>query len=323
MAPSDPPPSEEGDREAEAAAARAALAEFGVAAESVELVARSENVTFRVRTKDADFALRLHRPGYQSLTELNSERTWTRALSEAGFSVPAGVRAPDGRDFVTAGPWLAGLARWVAGEAVGSENPSPALYFRLGEMAADLHAHSALWAPPAGFSRRVLDADGLMGAEPNWGRFWEHPALSAGERDLFERARAALRGALLDLPRDGRRFGMIHADLHPGNLVVDGEQLGLIDFDDAAFGWYLYDLAVALVHHQGKAGFDDLAAALLAGYRSRRALGQEEAARLPMFLLVRRLAVIGWLHQRPEIDAAQHLASITPLTAALCEEFLS
>jgi Ser/Thr protein kinase RdoA (MazF antagonist) len=299
------------------------LAAFGIGAGRVEFAARSENVTFRVRTIGGDYALRLHRPGYQTLAELNSERAWTAALGEAGFAVPAGVRAPDGRDFVAAGPWLAGLARWVPGETVGAETPSPTLFARLGEMAADLHAHSATWRAPAGFTRRVLDADGLMGADPNWGRFWEHPDLTPEERALFERTRAALHGALAALPREPAHFGMIHADLHPGNLLVDGERLSLIDFDDAAFGWYLYDLAVTLMHHQGKPGFDDLAAALLAGYRSRRALSAEEPARLPMFLLVRRLAVIGWLRQRPEIDAADRLAAMKPLTRQLCEGFLA
>jgi Ser/Thr protein kinase RdoA (MazF antagonist) len=305
------------------AGADEALAAFGTAAEHIQLVARSENVTFRVRTKEGDFALRLHRPGYQSLAELNSERAWTRTLSEAGFAVPIGMRAPDGRDFVAAGPWLAGLARWVPGAVLETEAPAPALYARLGEMAAGLHAHSEGWRAPPHFTRRALDADGLMGPEPNWGRFWEHPALTGEERALFARIRAALREALGALPRDPGHFGMIHADLHPGNLLVENGALALIDFDDAAFGWYLYDLAVALMHHQGKPGFAELTAALLAGYRARRPLAEDEAAGIPMFLLIRRLAVIGWLGQRPEIDAAGYLASMKPLTCELCDAFLA
>jgi Ser/Thr protein kinase RdoA (MazF antagonist) len=79
---------------------------------------------------------------------------------------------------------------------------------------------------------------------------------------------------------------------------------------------------VALVHYQRREDFDELQGALLAGYRDRRALSDEDEARLPMFLLVRRLAVIGWLHQRPEVDSGEYLAGMKPLTCRLCEDFL-
>ena len=74
-------------------AAMRALAHFPVDAEHVELIAHSENVTFRVSVSggDTDYVLRLHRPGYNSIEELDSERAWTRALKEAGIPVPASL----------------------------------------------------------------------------------------------------------------------------------------------------------------------------------------------------------------------------------------
>ena len=317
----------------ELVAAREALAAFGVEARTVELAARSENITFKVEAPGGPYALRLHRPGYNSLPELISERVWTRALTEAGFAVPVGLRTADGADYVAVtleGGEVrqAGLTRWTTGEVLAGQiedDPDPAAWFaRLGAIAAGLHTHSAAWTPPPGFTRRVLDADGLMGPEPDWGPFWEHAALTPGEQALMAAARAKLHGALTALPRDSASWGMIHADLHHGNLLIAGDALSVIDFDDAAFGWYLYDLAVALTHYQRREDYSVLQGALLAGYRSRRALSAEDEARLAMFLLVRRLAVIGWLHQRPEVDTAgEYLAGMKPLTCRLCEEFLS
>ena len=40
--------------------------------------------------------------------------------------------------------------------------------------------------------------------------------------------------------------GLIHADLHLGNAVFEGDHVKLIDFDDCGTGPRLYDLAVAL-----------------------------------------------------------------------------
>lgn len=312
-------------------AARRALAAFGVTPLSIEPAARSENITFRVESAEGAYALRLHRPGYNSIAELEAERVWTAALAGAGFAVPVALKTLEGRDYVPVTlpdgeVRQAGVTRWIPGEllekAITDQNMTP-WFARLGEIAARLHAHSAAWTPPPGFTRRVLDADGLMGEAPSWGPFWRHAGFSHGEQTLMARARARLHAMLAALPRDRQHFGMIHADLHHRNLVIDGEALSIIDFDDAGFGWYVNDLAVALMHQQGRPNFSALQAALLAGYRARRPLSAEEEARLPMFLLVRRLAVIGWLHQRPEVDAAQYVADMKPLTLQMCETFLA
>ena len=47
--------------------------------------------------------------------------------------------------------------------------------------------------------------------------------------------------------------------------------------------------------------------AFLSGYREVRALPEAEAAQLPLFLLVRSLVQLGWLHERPEIDPGEWL----------------
>jgi Ser/Thr protein kinase RdoA (MazF antagonist) len=313
-------------------AARAALAAFGIKASSMELAARSENITFRVGAESGEYSLRLHRPGYHDRAELESERLWTRALRDAGHAVPEGILTPDGRSYVEVAVGgetrLAGMTRWIPGEVLadvmkreGDAAPVADNLRRLGEIAAGLHAHSETWRPPTGFARHDIDADGLMGEAPHWGAFWEHAAVTPAERALMTATRTRLHGFLAALPRDPAHWGMIHADLHHGNLLVDEGRLTVIDFDDAAFGWYLYDLAVALHAYNTRPDFDALQGALLAGYRSRRALSAEDEARLPAFLLARGLAVIGWLHQRPEIDPGPRLAELKAEALEGCEKF--
>jgi Ser/Thr protein kinase RdoA (MazF antagonist) len=104
-------------------------------------------------------------------------------------------------------------------------------------------------------------------------------------------------------------FSMIHADLHPGNVLIGRGSLAVIDFDDAAFGWHMYDLAVALVFYERNHGFTGLRDALVEGYRGVRALSDEALRLLPMFLLIRRMVQLGWLHQRPEIAAPPSLTA--------------
>jgi Ser/Thr protein kinase RdoA (MazF antagonist) len=317
-------------------AARAALKAFPIEPEAVELVALSENVTFRVtdQSDGAAYVLRLHRPGYHTHEELNSERVWTRAQAEAGIDVPIPLTTRSGGDYVGVPiPALrqqrqAGMTRWTEGELLaevlkrGDDAEAPARYFeQLGAIEAAMHDQSSRWRPPPTFARHAVDRDGLMGDAPFWGPFWDHPVFAPAERRLVIATRDRIRGAMDRLGRDPAIFGMIHADLHDGNLLVGAERLTVIDFDDCGFGWHLYDIAVALGHQQRSPGFEALRDAFVRGYRSRRALGDDALALLPMFLLVRSLAVIGWLLQRPEIDASRTIRGSADRLLAHCEAF--
>lgn len=317
-------------------AAREALKAFPIDPDGLELVSLSENVTFKVRdrTDGADYVLRLHRPGYHTSAELDSERIWTRALAEAGIAVPIPLPTRTGGDYVSVPvPALnqqrqAGMTRWIEGELLSEVlrgEPGPAVHERcfeqLGALEAAMHNQSAAWRPPPSFTRHAVDRDGLVGEAPFWGPFWDHPVFTPAERALVIATRDRIRGVMDRMGREPAVYGMIHADLHHGNLLADGERLTVIDFDDCGFGWHVYDMAVALWHQQRSPRFAAIQAAFVRGYRTRRALSDETVAQIPMFLLVRGLAQIGWLLQRPEIDASDTLRAAADRVLAQCEAF--
>src|SRR5262245_19621836 len=232
---------------------------------------------------------------------------WIRALLEAGIAVPRPLRTRDGADFVEiaidalAQRRLVGVSSWTEGEMLAKvlrhrkdTRDLEHFFGQIGRIAASMHTQSARWSIPAGFRRHALDADGLLGEAPFWGRFWEHPALTAAERTLLASMRPVLRGALDRYGRTQDTYGVIHADLHPGNWVLLGEQLTAIDFDDAGFGWHAYDVAVALFHFREAPTYSAIEAAFVRGYRSLRPMSEQTLALLPMFSLIRALAIIGW-----------------------------
>lgn len=312
-------------------AAERAVSAWSINLAAIELVSLSENAVFRVDATDgARYALRIHRPGYSSLPELESELIWTEALGEAGIDVPAAVRTPDNRGYVSvstpgwATPRQVGLVGWLDGGTLGHllekapDDSARAQHFaELGRAMARMHEHTTNWTPPSTFVRRVWDADGLVGHDPLWGRFWELPELSAEQRTLLLRARESIWQELTDYGCDAAGFGLIHADLHSYNVLVHGDRFTVIDFDDAGFGWHQYDLAVALSGLRGDPTFPAMQRALIDGYRAVRPLPAEALGLLPLFLLVRRLVSLGWLHGRPELD---HGNRVAPLIAAACEE---
>jgi Ser/Thr protein kinase RdoA (MazF antagonist) len=309
--------------------ARAALQHWGLEARELALLKYRENAVFRVEASDGRrYALRVHRAGYHSDAELRSELAWMQALLADGFDVPELVPTPDGELFVVAThadvpePRQLDLFAWVEGQPLGSvegslqgDADSLAGTFRtIGVLAARLHNQAARWTPPSGFTRHAWDTEGLVGEQPFWGRFWELAALTDEQRALINRARLRVRGELAQLERTPRNYGLIHADFAPENLMVDGSKIRLLDFDDAGYGWHLFEIATSLYFHIGQPYFAAIERATLDGYRSERELTAADEAQLPLFYTARSFTYLGWVHTRQETETAREL---TPMLVDL------
>ena len=286
-----------------------ALTEWELEDARLQPVGISENITFRVDAADKRYVLRIHRPGYHTLAELESEQVWTAALLEAGLDVPVPVRTREGRGYATlpfeGGERHIGMLEWVNGELLGNiisrEPVAFAPHFRaVGRIAAAIHNQSSGWTVPSGFRRHRFDADGLLGDDAFWGPFWNLPQMRPAQGDVITSARRVIAFELSRLEHSAETFSLIHADLHPYNVVVGDQGLHIIDFDDAGFGWHHYELAVALHYHREDDRFGDIQAALVDGYREARPLADSVVTMLPMFLLVRSLVHLAWRAQRPE-----------------------
>ena len=305
--------------------ASAALAHWGLAATDMHLIKYRENAVFRVELADGRrVALRIHRHAYHSDAELHSELQWLDALAVAGIPVPQILPAQDGSLFrnvqVPAVPEArqVDIFAWVEGRQLGSVEAGVELdlptvrgiYRTIGTLAARLHEHSTRWTLPEGFVRHAWDADGLAGATPFWGRFWELEQLNDEERSLLVKARDAVHAGLSaygsDPANDGR-YGLIHADLVAENQRDNGADVRLIDFDDAGFGWHLFELATALYFESDAPHFETAFAALVEGYRSVRDLPEAQLAHMPLFFAARSFTYLGWIHTRPETETARTL----------------
>jgi Ser/Thr protein kinase RdoA (MazF antagonist) len=317
------------------ARARRALAAWGLPDQQPELLKYRENAVFKVRLGDGGkAALRLHRPGYHSEAALHSELLWMDDLRHNGLNVPQPVAALDGSLLVSldgAEPQYADLIGWVDGRQIGEgsrplDRPAEEIaqiYQSLGAAMARMHDVSDRWTPPPGFSRPAWDGKGLLGENPLWGRFWDCTGLSAADRSFLSGLRSRLQRRLAAVAAE-LDYGLIHADLVRENVLVDGERVAMIDFDDCGYGFRLFDIATALLRGRRDPHYELIEASLLAGYRALRPLSDEALSHLPLFLLLRGLTYIGWVGDRPDLpDAAErmarYVADVSEL-AALLEE---
>ena len=285
---------------------------------SITVASLSENIVYKVETTEGAFAYRIHRPGYHTLDELIAEHEWTKALSDAGFLLPVTRPTQSGEYYlpitVNGGARYAEVIEWLEGcslRELGEREPDIAFILaqltQLGAMMAKLHNHSEQWRHSASFVRHELDIDGFFGESPFWGRYWDSPGITSDQKALLLGSQKNIIKALEALGKSRDVYGMIHADLHDENIFVTNDEMYLIDFDDAGFGWHLYDIAVALYTHAFGKQFKTRQAAFLAGYRQHRPLSNEHAGLIPIFLHIRTRALIGWQTARPELKEEERL----------------
>ena len=305
----------------------------------IELIKYRENAVFSITTGRGErYALRIHRNGYHTDAELRSELQWIQALAGEGIDVPQIVPAVSGELMVTLdarsplGHRQIDLFEWLDGRQLGSveagvqgETASIQKTYRtVGMIAARLHNQASVWQLPPGFARQAWDEEGITGEQPIWGRFWELAALSGEEKRLLEKARARIHDDLIAYGKSGRTYSLIHADFTPENLLLEGDHIYLIDFDDAGFGWHLFEIATSLYFIFGEEYFDAARDAVIEGYRACRSLPDEQLAYLPMFFVARGFTYVGWVHTRNETETARELTPmLVEMICGLSEDYLA
>ena len=297
--------------------AEEAIKHWDVEVKSINLHLQSENTVFKVEGQDGNtYALRIHRKGYHDLEELNSEHVWTSSLSNAGLLVPEAVVTRSGEaytsvSFLNSSEYrYVGLVKWIEGTILNDlildleEKDVSDLYESLGKVVAKFHKATIAWEEPKDFKRHSFDTDGFLGSKPFWGRFWEAQNATTSEREKLSVIRNNITKILSKLPRDINSFGMIHADLHSQNVLIQGKSLSVIDFDDSGFGWYGFDLAVAIWDRLDFTAtgchFDIAYKSLIRGYIEERPNAKDIIETIPTFLLMRTLMLIRWIEDRPE-----------------------
>ena len=129
---------------------------------------------------------------------------------------------------------------------------------------------------------------------------------SADQRVISDGRRRVYRKLKRFEARFPQRQGLIHADLHFGNLLLSQGHIAAIDFDDCGFGFHAYDLVVPLRNAEyilGKRRRRELPRfkeALVEGYSRQCGWDNEDEGILPYMMIARGLALLGWLNSRSD-----------------------
>lgn len=297
-----------------------------------ELANISENATFFISTGGRRrYALRIHRQNYHSKRAIECELAWLMSLQKEDL-VATAHPAPgrDGAYVQSVQPdevnetYFCVLFTYIDGVEPKAENDLTEAFHTLGALAATLHGHSRTWQLPLPFERLSWDLPQIIGEGAVWGNWRHGPGVDAPIRTLVARAEGYLSERLNRFGRGPEQFGLIHADMRLANILLRDDTVYIIDFDDCGFGWHLYDFAAAVSFMEHDLRLAALQYAWLEGYRTVAPLSEGETAEMDSFVMLRRLALLGWMGTHANVAEVRSLAAVyADGTAEMAERYLT
>ena len=232
-----------------AAAEQTFLAEvYGWDIVKVVTLHRGENDTYAVTTRRGQYTLRRYRKDSYTPAEVNAELEWLAALADS-VPVVSALQTRDGArcvvreqngliEIYAAFPYLTGNE---------PDPPTPGDFEHLGRLLRQLHSAAAdvLEAKPESWAGRQRPVYGAATVSEALESLLQTPLLDASDKRRCKTLAAQLEKLYAVC---NPKASFVHADLHFGNVLVQGDSWTLLDFDECGFGFTAFDLGTIRFH---------------------------------------------------------------------------
>ncbi len=217
---------------------------FNAHLEQMRCLKKSANIVYECQINCERFVLRLIEQSPEFVHFVEGEINWIDYLADNGIKVLKAIPSLHG-DYVAvikdkSSCFLASCFIMSNGHHVHPENPhewNDSLFEKWGQNMGKMHA----------LSKNYIIKD-LSTSRPNWNYgpiFNPDLDLGTGEDKVLKIWRNLL-NELDSLPKDRDSYGLVHNDLHQNNILLDGPEIVIIDFDDSRFNWFACDIAISI-----------------------------------------------------------------------------
>jgi len=265
-----------------------ALRQYGITNYSLSFIRHNDNLTLKIDNNEDNnsYVLRIHSPittglqGVQHTFEgLNAEMELLNNLSEqTSLQLQQPIKNQNGNLVSTIIDVdnniipLATLLSWKDGVVyTGKELHSEKLAYEVGVVLAQLHNFSNNWVIPQPFIRPNYDIEKYRNLTDRLQYGVEINLFTSKQYDVILETMKYINIIFDSTPKVNKNWGIIHADLQGGNIIVNNETVIPIDFGFAGYGYYLFDIGVTLtsfdINHRKK---------VLEGYKTLRTLSEED-----------------------------------------------
>jgi len=263
-----------------------------------ELFREGESFLYRAFRGEEAFALRITHPKHRTVEQLETELRWIRHMGANAVNVPELVATEEGGWVATLKQadriWHAVVFRWVPGVTLcnGDELWTPLTFER--------------WGLQLGRMQRLTSELGKEAAQYPRAR-WDDPStalLGQSFRERFPEHSDTVRSGLADiaaLPETSDRFGLVHGDLHQGNLLCNSDRVTCIDFDDLLEHHFVFDLMIPIygalffVEHEVEKAAREIALPLFRGFKAESPLPASAMDSFGTFLAMRDFELLSIL----------------------------
>lgn len=219
----------------------AAAALYGVTSSDLTSLGAFESDVYAFDANGEAAVLKVIAPSHRSPPMVQAEVDWLLALTDAGVPVAAPLPSESGR-YVEELPGPGGSTVVVAfrrapGAITRPADWTPGRIEAWGALLGRMQEQSRGWSPPGPRRGTLLEQTYLTRAAE----------IVSDDGEVIEAATKLL-ARVKPLLNGSGDAGLIHADLHHGNLLLHGESWTAIDFDDCAYGAYAFDLAMPLYY---------------------------------------------------------------------------
>lgn len=231
----------------------------------------------------------------------NNQLLETRALMDLNYylaknyaNVPTPLKTRDGELVVPLqdenNNYIITAFEWLNGKTWAYEGSNNNASFNWGKAMGNIHCAVKEYIPSNEFDvqKDIFDSQ-------HWVKLFDslkpYPTVHKIAQELISE--------ISSLPRDRDSFGIIHGDMHQGNIFINEDEVSVFDFGDSMYGWFTLDIAITLCHalwwsRQDKIGNDytiSIIENFMKGYLSVNPLSDFWISKIPTFMKYRHLCM--------------------------------
>lgn len=278
----------------------------------IKLFYQSENTTYMVKNVKTGekTVLRICEPGYHTRDELKGETEFINAIKEySDIVLPEPVKGLNGEYVQVIGQeeeeYYCVLFRFIEGETPKQEHLDElgGYFYKLGEVTAKMHKATIDSGISKKADRPTWTPEKLFGEKAILGNYRLCEEFSEKDMELFDKVEELIHKRLERYGINDNNYGLVHSDCRLANLMMNGDKIAVIDFDDSGYCWYLNDYGSAFSFIEDSEYVPMLSENWIKGYESIRHLSDKDKNEMDTFILIRRLLLQGFLYTHTESEA--------------------